>query len=79
MAEYAASKAVMQTPKIVRLVSQEELRSFQAAVNTATNNHIPYGEIITVDGWRLEIKPPRVAGELPTSTMLVTWDYTKWI
>ncbi|WP_226019916.1 hypothetical protein [Serratia symbiotica] len=66
MAEYAASKAVTQTPEAVKLASQEELRSFQAAVNTATKNKMPYGERITVDGWQLEIKPPRAAGELPT-------------
>nr|WP_223271391.1 VENN motif pre-toxin domain-containing protein [Buttiauxella sp. B2] len=66
MAEYAASKAVTQTPEAVRLASQEELRSFQAAVNTATKNNMPYGERITVDGWQLEIKPPRSRGELPT-------------
>jgi len=66
MAEYAASKAVTHTPETVRLASQEELRSFQAAVNTATKNRMPYGERITVDGWQLEIKPPRAAGELPT-------------
>lgn len=66
MAEYAASKAVTHTPEAVRLASQEELRSFQAAVNTATKNRMPYGERITVDGWQLEIKPPRAASELPT-------------
>ncbi|EML4853717.1 hemagglutinin repeat-containing protein [Morganella morganii] len=66
MAEYAASKAITHTPEAVRLASQEELRSFQAAVNTATKNNIPYGERITVDGWQLEIKPPRNTGELPT-------------
>ncbi|WP_193555299.1 VENN motif pre-toxin domain-containing protein [Pantoea agglomerans] len=66
MAEYAASKAVTHTPEAVRLASQEELRSFQAAVNTATKNNMPYGERITVDGWQLEIKPPRAVGELPT-------------
>ncbi len=48
------------------LASQEELRSFQAAVNTATKSNMPYSEKITVDGWQLEIKPPRAAGELPT-------------
>ncbi|WP_274715156.1 hypothetical protein [Xenorhabdus bovienii] len=66
MAEYAASKAVTHTPEAVRLASQEQLRSFQSAVNTATKNNIPYSKRITVDGWQLEIKPPRAAGELPT-------------
>ncbi|EOK6131298.1 VENN motif pre-toxin domain-containing protein, partial [Escherichia coli] len=66
MAEYAASKAVTHTPEAVRLASQVELSSFQAAVNTATKTNMPYGERITVDGWQLEIKPPRVDGELPT-------------
>lgn len=71
MAEYAASKAVTQTAEAVRLASQEELRSFQAAVNTATKNKMPYGERITVDGWQLEIKPPRAAG-YPCSLLGVT-------
>lgn len=66
MVEYAASKAVTHTPEAVRLASQQELRSFQSAVNTATKNKMPYGERITVDGWQLEIKPPRTATELPT-------------
>lgn len=66
MAEYAASKAVTHTPEAVRLASHEELRSFQAAVNTATKTNMAYGERITVDGWQLEIKPSRVDGELPT-------------
>ncbi|HDL8287052.1 TPA: hemagglutinin repeat-containing protein [Yersinia enterocolitica] len=65
MAEYAASKAVTNTPEAVRLASQTELRSFQAALDTATKNGMSYGRI-TVDGWQLEIKPPRAAGELPT-------------
>ncbi len=66
MAEYAASKAITHTPEAVRLASQEELRSFQSAVNTATKDDMPYGRRITVDGWQLEIKPPRAEGELPT-------------
>ena len=66
MAEYAASKAVTHTPEAVKLTSQEQLKSFQSAVNTATKNNIPYNERITIDGWQLEFKPPRAAGELPT-------------
>lgn len=66
MAEYAAFKAVTHTPEAVRLASQQELRSFQSAVNTATKNDMPYGQRITVDGWQLEVKPPRAVGELPT-------------
>ncbi|WP_253272087.1 hypothetical protein, partial [Yersinia frederiksenii] len=65
MAEYAVSKAVTNTPEAVRLASQTELRSFQAALDAATKNGMSYGRI-TVDGWQLEIKPPRAAGELPT-------------
>lgn len=65
MAEYAASKAVTNTPEAVRLASHTELSSFQAALNTATKDGMSYGRI-TVDGWQLEIKPPRAAGELPT-------------
>ncbi|MDU6434744.1 MAG: hypothetical protein E6556_18605 [Pantoea sp.] len=66
MAEYAAFKAVTHTPEAVRLASQQELSSFQSAVNTATKNDMPYGQRITVDGWQLEIKSPRAVGELPT-------------
>lgn len=56
---------VTHTPEAVRVVNQEKLRSFQAAVNTATKNKMPYGEKITVEGWSLEIKPPRAEGESP--------------
>lgn len=65
MAEYAASKAVTHTPEAVRLTSQVQLESFQAAVNSATKTKMPYGERISVDGWQLEFKPPRAEGELP--------------
>ena len=66
MAEYAASKAVTHTPETVRLTSQVQLESFQAAVNSVTKLKMPYGERISVDGWQLEFKPPRAEGELPT-------------
>ncbi|WP_227507694.1 hypothetical protein, partial [Yersinia thracica] len=66
MAEYVASKAITHTPEAVRLTSQIELKSFQSAVNTATKNKIRYNERIIVDGWQLEFKPARAAGELPT-------------
>ncbi|MDU1575992.1 MAG: hemagglutinin [Pantoea sp.] len=65
MAEYAASKAVNYTPEAVRLESQTELISFQAALNTASKNGMTYGRM-EVDGWQLEIKPPRAEGEIPT-------------
>lgn len=38
----------------------------QSAVNTATKTKVPYGERVSIDGWQLEFKPPRAAGELPT-------------
>ena len=56
------------TPESVKLTSQEQLRSFQSAVNTDTKNNIPYNKRVTVDGWQLEFKPPRSPGELPTIT-----------
>ncbi|MBK0414508.1 hemagglutinin repeat-containing protein [Chromobacterium haemolyticum] len=65
MAEYAAYKAIDSTPEAVRLATQVELNSFQSALNTATKNGMQYGRV-TVDGWQLEIKPPRATGELPT-------------
>lgn len=52
MAEYAESKAVANTPEAVRISSQEQLRSFQAAANSSTKNNMPYGERVTVDGWQ---------------------------
>ena len=64
--EFAQMKAVNYTPEAVRLASQEQLSSLQAAVNTATKNGIPYNQMISVDGWDLKFAPPRQLGQLPS-------------
>lgn len=66
MAEYAASRAISHAPEAVRLASQVQLESFRHAVSAATKSKMPYNERINVDGWQLEIKPPRAENELPT-------------
>lgn len=68
IAEYSNSKAINGTSEFVNLITQQQLNSFESAVNNATKNNIRYNERITVDGWQLEFKPPRAAGELPTIT-----------
>jgi len=64
-AEFAQSKALNYTPEAVRLATQEQLRSLQAAVNAATNNGIIYNEIINFGGWELKFAPPSAPGLLP--------------
>jgi filamentous hemagglutinin len=66
MVEFAQMKAVNYTPEAVRLASQEQLTSLQAAVNTATQNGVPYNQILNVGGWELKFAPPRQAGQLPS-------------
>ncbi len=65
IAEFAQMKAVNYTPEAVRLASQEQLRSLQGAVNTATQNGVPYNQLVNVGGWELKFAPPRQAGQLP--------------
>lgn len=66
IAEFAQMKAVNYTPEAVRLASQEQLTSLQAAVNTATQNGIAYNQVMTAGGWELKFAPPRQAGQLPS-------------
>lgn len=66
MAEFAQMKAVNYTPEAVRLASQEQLTSLQAAVNTATQNGVPYNQLMNVGGWELKFAPPRQPGQLPS-------------
>jgi hypothetical protein len=66
MAEFAQMKAVNYTPEAVRLASQEQLTSLQAAVNTATKNGVPYNQLINIGGWELKFAPPRQQGQLPS-------------
>jgi hypothetical protein len=65
MAEFAQMKAVNYTPEAVRLSSQTQLTSLQGAVNTATQNGVPYNQLINVGGWELKFAPPRQPGQLP--------------
>ena len=65
MAEFAQMKAINYTPEAVKLASQTQLSSLQAAVNTATQNGIPYNQLINVGGWELKFAPPRQVGQLP--------------
>jgi hypothetical protein len=65
MAEYAQHKAVNYTPDAVRLASQQQLRSLQEALNSATKNGIEYNKLITIGGWELKIMQSRKVGELP--------------
>lgn len=79
MVEYVASKAVTQTPEAVRLASQEELRSFQAAVNTATKNNMPMAKelLLMAGNWKLNHLVPLASCQ--RLSMLVTWGHIKWI
>ncbi|WP_332610256.1 hemagglutinin repeat-containing protein [Achromobacter sp. ESBL13] len=65
MAEYAKMKAINFTPEAVRLSSQQQLTSLQAAVDSATKGGVPYGKVINVEGWELIFSPPRASGGLP--------------
>ena len=65
IAEYAKMKAVNYTPEAVRLASQQQLASLQAAVNTATKSGVPYDKVINVGGWELKFSPARDAGGYP--------------
>jgi filamentous hemagglutinin len=65
IAEFSQMKAVTSTPEAVRLASQQQLSSLQGAVNTATQNGIPYNQLINVGGWELKFAPPRQPGQLP--------------
>jgi filamentous hemagglutinin len=58
-------KAVNYTPEAVRLASQEQLTSLQAAVNPATKNGITYNQVMSIGGWELKFAPPRQVGQLP--------------
>lgn len=65
IAEYAKMKAVNYTPEAVRLASQQQLASLQAAVNTATKSGVSYDKVINVGGWELKFSPARDAGGYP--------------
>jgi len=58
-------KAINFTPEAVRLSSQQQLTSLQAAVDSASKGGVPYGKVINVEGWELIFSPPRASGGLP--------------
>lgn len=49
----------------VNLASQQQIRSLQAAIQTATAKGVPYGRLINVGGWELKFAAPRAADKLP--------------
>lgn len=49
----------------MRLTSQEQLRSLQGALDSATTGGIKYNEPMNVGGWELKLSPPRQSGDLP--------------
>ncbi len=65
IAEYTAVKAENFAPDMVRLVSQQQLRSLSSAANTAVADGIRYRQIMRVDGWELIFAPPKTAEQLP--------------
>ena len=50
---------------LVKIGSQVQLSSLQAAVRSATANGIPYDGMVKVGGWELVFRPAREAGQLP--------------
>lgn len=65
IAEYAQYVANRGTPEALRLVTQQELRSLQAAVNSVTKEGVPYDRLIVVDGWELKFSRSRSNDGLP--------------
>ncbi|MEF2253195.1 filamentous hemagglutinin N-terminal domain-containing protein [Ralstonia solanacearum] len=65
LAEYAQMVANNNPPEVVRLTTQQQLASLQGAVNTATQQGVPYNQLINVGGWELKFAPPRQSGQLP--------------
>lgn len=65
LAEFAGSKASDYTPEAVRLASQLQLESLNAAVNTAARNGITYREVMNVNGWELIFAPPKSENQFP--------------
>ncbi|MFK8009091.1 MAG: hypothetical protein AB8H03_22210, partial [Saprospiraceae bacterium] len=65
IAEYVAMKAETHVPDMVRLVTQQQLRSLQAVINDIAEKGIIYDKIIVVDNWELKLGKPRQEGQLP--------------
>jgi hypothetical protein len=66
MAEYAQSMLNRGVGSdLVNVSSQTQLRSLQAAVESATTNGVPYNRLLNTGGWELKFAPPRAADQLP--------------
>jgi RHS repeat-associated protein len=50
---------------LVKIATQSQLTSLQAAVGSATSNGLSYGTLINEGGWELIFAPAREAGQLP--------------
>ena len=66
LAEYATSMPNRGVSMdLVRVGTQQQLRSLQAAVEAATANGMTYNRLMTVGGWELKFAAPRAEGQLP--------------
>ncbi|MFN3688934.1 hypothetical protein [Salinarimonas sp.] len=66
LVEYAQGVARNFPPEVVSLRSQQQMRSMQAAIESAvTTQPIRYNELLNVGGWELLFAPPRNPGQLP--------------
>ena len=53
------------SPAMTRLLTQQQIRSLQAAVEAATAGGVPYGRLLRIGGWELKFGPPKASGQLP--------------
>ncbi len=63
--EFLQMKAKYVTPDVVRLSTQQQLRSLQASVGSATKNGVIYDKLMNVGGWELKFSAPRQSGQMP--------------
>lgn len=66
MAEFLKGKAVDFNPAYIKLVTQEQLRSLQAALEGVSTGPFLYDEMLYIGRWELKIGAPKAAGQLPT-------------
>jgi hypothetical protein len=66
LAEYATAMANRGvSPDLVRVATQQQLQSLQAAVAAATANGTVFNQVVKIGGWELIFAAPRAAGQLP--------------
>jgi hypothetical protein len=63
--EATANLARGVAPDLVKITTQAELKSLEAAVSRAAGEGIEYGKMVNVGGWELIFKAPRQPGQLP--------------